>query len=109
MYDVPYGKTAKARNDLLLTIGNVYLIKDKDGNEIEATLVRCDVAIVDYVKFTIFVKGRLAKKQVTGYHYKAVDTMYDVKVDDIICEVENRARFEKEDLESTTENNTEKE
>jgi len=99
MYDVPYGKTAKARNDLLLTIGNVYLIKDKDGNEIEATLVRCDTAIVDYVKFTVFVKGRLAKKQVTGYHYKTVDTIYDVKVDQIITEIENKARYEVNEME----------
>ena len=99
MYDVPYGKTAKARNDLLLTIGNVYLIKDKNGNEVEATLVRCDTAIIDFVKFMIFVKGRLAKKQVTGYHYKSADTMYDVKVDQVIKEIENKARYDVEDME----------
>lgn len=97
MNSVQYGKTAKARKDLLLTVGNVYLIKDKNDNEIEATLVRCDTALVNYVTFTIFVKGRLAKKQVTGYHYKTDDTMYDIKVDQIIKEIENKARIEEQE------------
>ncbi len=92
MYSVPYGKTAQPRDDLILTLGNVYIIKDKDGNEVEATLVRLDTAILNTVLFTVFVKGRLARKQVIGYHYKPIDTMYDIKVDQIIKEIENRAR-----------------
>ena len=103
MSNLQYGRTVVKKNDILFTIGNVYLLKDKNNNEIEVTLVRLE----DH--FSNFVKGRLSKKQVKHYMYKTADILYDVNLDDILCEVENRARFEKEDLESTTENNTEKE
>ena len=92
------------------TIGNVYLLKDKNNNEIEVTLVRIEVTLVRLEDhFSNFVKGRLSKKQVKHYMYKTADILYDVNLDDVICEVENRARFEKEDSESTTDNNTEEE
>ena len=45
-----YGWTEKTNNKLL-TIGNHYIIKDKTGNEIEATLTSFNYA--DFAKFGV--------------------------------------------------------
>ena len=79
------------------SIGLVTLYILLSNTRIEATLTSFNYA--DFAKFGVrscnFVKGKLAKKQVKGCHYKTENILRDVPIVNIIEEIANIARTEK--------------